>query len=175
MLFALSSVAECNLNRLKLLAIQSVDAGQDVFSLETPPPWHVTIFCYLLSFQSATPLITNIVSLQLSWISAGSDFNNALHFEVVCQVIDAGTILDTSPISVTKCPQYLIQLLLILVMTVRILLIYRWGHAQYILWSTSPPTSQNCSKQEKKLTFEHFFIFSSDILTGWEVFFLQNR
>ncbi len=33
------------------------------------------------------------------------------------------------------------------------------GPPQYILWSMSPPTSWNCSRLEKKLTFKLFFYF----------------
>ena len=33
------------------------------------------------------------------------------------------------------------------------------GHAQYILWSTSPPISPNCPRQEKKIGFSAFFLF----------------
>ncbi len=35
--------------------------------------------------------------------------------------------------------------------------IIRPGHPQYNLWSTSPLMSSNSSRQEKKLTFKHFF------------------
>ncbi len=38
------------------------------------------------------------------------------------------------------------------------------GHAQYILWSTSPPISSNCPRQEQKWDFQRFFFFSSDIV-----------
>ncbi len=33
------------------------------------------------------------------------------------------------------------------------------GHAQYILWSTDPPTSQDCPRQEKKVDIQAFFYF----------------
>ena len=39
----------------------------------------------------------------------------------------------------------------------------RYYHAQYILWSTSSPISSNCPRQEKKLDFQRFFFFPSDI------------
>ncbi len=38
------------------------------------------------------------------------------------------------------------------------------GHSQYILWATSPPIRWNCPRCGKKLTFEFYFIFSSDMV-----------
>ena len=50
------------------------------------------------------------------------------------------------------------------------------ANPQYILWLTSPPTSQNCSQREKnlgKVFLFFFFFFSFDILKILDFFFYK--
>ena len=48
------------------------------------------------------------------------------------------------------------------------------GHAQYILWVTDPPMNRNCSRLEKKVDIQAFFIYSSFYLIDFNFNFLSS-